>query len=228
MEMEEMTRKKPLNIRPNATVEVLTLSNQTTFVGKVQQFSGGTLILRSATGDELPPVLFNKQIKLRFFQGAGTLVLYGKICGSSPDIWKVDRLENQFAQEGRMFFRQHVDLEAQVMCVSRSAAEPQLNRSSDWKVCKVEDISAGGLLLHSREPYQVGDRLSVKDLKLTGESEPFTFFCRVMRSVPEGKGPQRICGCQLEALPPKEQERLVRAIFVTQRKDIQNRRPGGF
>lgn len=228
MEENSQTKQpniKP-NIKPNTTVEVMTLANQTTFVGKVEEFSGGVLTLRSSTGDDLPPVLYNKQIKLRFYQGAGTLVLYGKICGSSREIWKVDRLENQFAQEKRMFFRQHVDLEAQVMCVSRSASEPQLNRGSEWKPCKVEDISAGGILIHCREPFQVGDRLSVKNIQLVDETEPFSFVCRVLRSEPEGKGVRCICGCQLEALTPKEQERLFRAIFVAQRKDIQNRRPG--
>ena len=88
--MEEISQAQTedFEIRPGMMVEALTLNNQLTFVGKVERFgSNGAVTIRESTGQELPPVLYNKEIKLRFFQGERTMVLHGKICGSGCGSW---------------------------------------------------------------------------------------------------------------------------------------------
>ena len=223
--MEEKAQTKTLDLRPGMTVEVLTMNNNTTFLGKVEEFVGGALTIRESAGRELPPVLYNKEIKLRCFQGTDTVVLQGKICGSTRWIWRVDRLESKFVSEKRNFFRQHVSIEAQVECIQRSPVEPELNRGQGKSNCQIKDVSAGGILLSSREAFQMGDRLSVTDAAIAPGEAPFSFICRVQRAVQEPGG--SLCGCAFEALPEKEQERLLRVIFIVQRKELQMKKERG-
>ena len=42
-------------LRPDMTVEVLTMENRLTFVGKVETVRNGAVVLREARGDSLPP-----------------------------------------------------------------------------------------------------------------------------------------------------------------------------
>ncbi len=209
-----------LDIYEGMTVEALTLGNQLTFVGKVARFSNGTVTIRESAGQELPPVLYNKEIKLRFFQGEQTQVLHGKICGSTQLIWKLDRLERKFAAEMRAFFRQHVTAQAEALC-TQEAGE---NRAP--APCKIVDISAGGLLMKCRELYQVGDVLEITEARIVEEIEPFDFRCTIRR-IGEQEGREYPYGCQFECLSPKEEDRLLRAIFIAQRKEIQTQKERG-
>ena len=225
MPKEEAQKPVDFKLRDGMLVEVLTMTNQTTFVGRVEQYTGGVLTIRESMGRDLPPVLYNREIKLRFFLKQTNLVLQGQVCGSSREIWKVDRLKKQYVEEKRAFFRQHVKLEAQAQCIERSKEEPDLSRGVKLSPCKVLDVSAGGFQISSREPFQVGDRLLVKDVTITPEVGPFSFTCRVQRVRQEESN--FLCGCQIETLPDKEQDRLVQAIFIAQRKEIQVQKERG-
>lgn len=91
-------------LRPDMTVEVLTMENRLTFVGKVETVRNGAVVLREARGDSLPPVMYNKEVKLRYFQGErGNVVVNARVCGSTNLIWKVDRLESKYTKEQRAF-----------------------------------------------------------------------------------------------------------------------------
>lgn len=209
------------DIRQGMMVEALTLDNQLTFVGKVERFSpNGAVTIRESSGQELPPVLYNKEIKLRFFQGARTMVLHGKICGSTQWIWKLDQLENKFVTEKRGFFRQHVSVRTPAVCT------PQVGENRTPTLCKILDVSAGGLLLSSREIYLVGDELTITDARIVDDIEPFTFHCRVRRAGERENGSIPY-GCQFTSLGSKEQDRLLRAIFIAQRKEIQTQKVRG-
>ena len=64
-------------LHPDMTVEVLTMENRLTFVGKVETVRNGAVVLREAKGDSLPPVMYNREIKLRYFQGErGSVALH--------------------------------------------------------------------------------------------------------------------------------------------------------
>lgn len=211
---EEPEQADTPDLYAGMTVEVLTLENKLTFVGKVTRFNGTTLTIRDSAEQELPPVVYNKAIKLRCFQGTNTLVIHGQVCGSNGKIWKVDRLKNMFVAEKRAFFRQPVNLSVQVLC-ERLGDEP--------KRCHVLDVSAGGLLLRSREPYEAGDQLTVTDARIVKEEAPFSFNCRV-QGIRPGDWSGHLVGCAFEALAPKEEDRLLRAIFTAQRQAIQHKK----
>ena len=214
-----------IDITEGMLVEVLTMSNQMTFLGKVERYRNGVMTIRESTGGELPPVLYNHDVKLRFFRKDTNIVVHAKTCGSTKWIWRVDRLKKQFIEEKRMYFRQHVKLEGQAQCVERSSEEPGLERGAKASVCKVMDVSAGGLQICTREPFQVDDRLTVKDVTIAPELGPFSFTCRVRRVRKDGGN--YFCGCQIETLPDREQDRLIQAIFIAQRKEIQTQKERG-
>lgn len=219
-EIEEARFADELNIRPGMTVEVLTLDNRLTFVGRVDRFSGKAIVIRESRGGELPPVLYNKEIKLRFFQGQDSLVVHGKICGSSRTIWKLDRLESRSAREQRAFFRQRISPNAKAVCTKLYGPERQ---DGETLPCQILDISAGGLLMSSHTLYEVNDHLRIDELRLVREMDVFTFSCQVRRAGERDMGVARY-GCQFESLSPREQDRLLRAIFTVQREEIRNQK----
>ena len=107
-------------LHPDMTVEVLTMENRLTLVGKVETVRNGAVVLREAKGDSLPPVMYNREIKLRYFQGErGSVVVNARVCGSTNLIWKVDRLESKYNQEQRAFFRQSISLDITARCARR-------------------------------------------------------------------------------------------------------------
>ena len=115
-------------LRPDMTVEVLTMENRLTFVGKVETVRNGAVVLREARGDSLPPVMYNKEVKLRYFQGErGNVVVNARVCGSTNLIWKVDRLESKYTKEQRAFFRQSISPDTAALC-SRVRASTGLRR----------------------------------------------------------------------------------------------------
>ncbi len=207
-------------LRPGMTVEVLTMENRLTFVGRVERVRNGAVTIREAKGDQLPPVLYNKEIKLRFFREPHNFVLHGKICGSTNLIWKLDRLESKFSKEQRAFFRQRISPNTAASCAKRAVNGRPGTKPAP---CHVMDISAGGILLTSAETYEVGDRLSVTGIRLARGVDPFSFNCQIRRAGERDMGIVRY-GCQFEAISPKEQDRLLRAIFIVQREEIRNQK----
>ena len=205
-----------LGLRPGMTVEVLTMENRLVFVGKVERYQDGAVILRDAKGNDLPQVVYNRELKLRYSRGGDSALVQGKICGSTDQIWKLDRLESKFTKEQRAFFRQSISTRVQGKCFRRSSRNIV---AKEGFPCQVLDVSAGGLLIKSEEAYEAGDRLTIMGVCLSQSVAPFNFECRVRRV---GRTEQGLTsyGCQLEALPAKEQDRLLRAIFTVQREEI--------
>lgn len=210
-------------LRPGIAVEVLTAEDQLSFVGRVDSLRGDAVIIRESKGDELPPVMYNKEVKLRYFRDTGNVVLRGKICGSTALIWKVDRLESTFAKEQRAYFRQRISPHAPAKAFRRSSRGVV---SREGYPCEVVDVSAGGLLITSEEVYKEGDRLIVAGARLVAAMDPFGFECKVRRVGTREAGATRY-GCQFESLGLKEQDRLLRAIFTVQREEIRSKKTRG-
>lgn len=207
--------------RPGATVEVLSKDNRLIFVGRVDSWRGEAVVIREAKDNDLPMALYNKEVKLRFFRERGNPVLKGKVCGSTNLIWKVDRLEKMFTKEQRAFFRQGISTNIEGKCTRRIV---QGGRNIRVDPCRVLDISAGGMLIASKEEYVVNDRLSVFSVYFTKREGPFSFNCQVRRVGEPDAGGMRRYGCKFEALSPKEQDRLLRAIFAVQREEIRSQK----
>ena len=186
-----------LGLRPGMAVEVLNLENRLIRVTRVESYQNGAVILRDAKGDDLPRMVYNQELKLRYFHNGESTLLLGKICGSTDQIWKVDRMESKFFKEQRAFFRQRMTTRALGKCHRRSSRGIV---AKEGYPCRVLDVSAGGLLL-------------------TPAMAPFTFQCQVRRAGGREGGLVRY-GCQFEALHPREQDRLLQAIFTVQREEI--------
>lgn len=210
-------------LSPGMAVEVLNLQNRLIRMTRVESCQNGAVILRDARGDDLPRMVYNQELKLRFFQGADSTLLQGKICGSTDQIWKVDRLERKFSKEQRAFFRQRINTSVLGKCYRRTSRGTVLKEGSP---CRVLDVSAGGLLLASLESFVLGERLIVTEVQLTKAIAPFTFQCQVRRAGGREGGLIRY-GCQFEALHPKEQDRLLEAIFTVQREEIRRQKEQG-
>lgn len=215
-----------MDLRVGMMVEVLTVRNILTFVGRVKAFNGEVLTIKESMDGELPPVVYNQEVKLRFFQKGKSLVLRGQICGSTEWIWRVDRLESQFGAEHRMFFRQNVDLKAQVEQLPEDEA-PLTGQAPQGAVpCRIMDVSVGGLMLSSRKPFEEGVRVRITEAKIAKELAPFTFVCRVQRM--RQVGGNFLCGCKFEDLSIKEEDQLLQAIFIAQRKELHKQRDRGY
>lgn len=212
--------RNPFDLRPGMKTEVMTPANRLLFVGKVNTIYDGAVSIRGADDDTLPMVLVNKPLKLRFFREQDNLVLQGKVCGSTMKMWKVDRLENVFTQEQRAFFRQNIGVELEAQCGRRSGVSGPAKLTFP---CQVLDISAGGMLISSKEEFRVGDRLYITGIPLVAGEPTFTFNCQVRRAGLWKAGVSRY-GCQFESISPKEQDRLLRAIFALQREEIRKRK----
>lgn len=206
--------------RRGAAVEVMTPENRLLFVGKIEAVQEGAVCIRDANGDTLPMALINKELKLRFFTNRGSVVLQGKVCGSTMRMWKVDRLRSAFVHENRAFFRQSISVEIMARCGKYTAKD---GRPNALFPCQVLDISAGGMLFSCKEIYAEGDLLLVTDVPLLANAPAFNFSCVVRRSGAWSKGVVRY-GCQFVALTAREQDRLLQAIFAIQREEIRKRR----
>ena len=207
-----------LGLRPDMLVEVMTSDNYLAFLGRVDSIRDGAVILRDNRGNELPQVMYNREMRLSFKREGETTMLRGKICGCSAEIWKLDQLESMFTKDQRSSFRQSVSTSIPAKCHRRSwRGEPEKTGTD----CHVIDVSSGGLMFSSGESYEKGDRLALKGVWLVESMDPFNFNCQVRRvGGLEEDGVTRHYGCQFEPMPGREQDRLLRAIFTVQREQI--------
>jgi len=209
-----------IELRTGMVAEVMTPDNRLIYIGRIEKIRDGGVYIREANDDILPMVLVNKPVKVRFYRETDHVVLHGKVCGSTMKMWKIDRLVSTFAREQRAFFRQNISVDIEARCgrLSRKGELPEVTFP-----CQVLDISAGGMLLSCAEGFEEGERLMVLDIHLVPDAPPFTFFCQIRRAGEWKKGVSRY-GCQFLALTPKDQDRLLRAVFTIQREEIRKRK----
>ena len=207
-----------LGLCPDMLVEVLTAENYLAFLGRVDSLKDGAVILRDNRGNELPQVVYNREIRLSFKRNGETTMVRGKICGCSAEIWKLDQLESMFTKDQRSSFRQSVSTSTPAKCHRCSwRGEPE-KKGTD---CHVLDVSSGGLMFSSAESYETGERLALKGVWLVESMDPFSFSCQVRRVGDlEEDGATRRYGCKFGPMTDREQDRLLRAIFTIQREQI--------
>ena len=209
-------------LQPGMTVEVMTEENRLVFLGKVDSTTDGAVILRDNRGNELPQVVYNREIRLSFKHDGDTTMVRGKICGCSEEIWKLDQLESMFTRDQRASFRQSISTDIHAKCHRRRP--PKGEPEKEGTDCRVIDVSSGGLMFSSAETYESGERLVLKGARLAEALEPFSFSCQVRRvGSPDENGIARY-GCQFEPMSGRDQDRLLRAIFIIQREEIRIQR----
>ena len=212
-------------LHPGMRLEVLTQDNKLIFIGELRLIEDAALHIFGLSRAYLPPVLYNTPVRLKgYLDGMRPMVLKGLICGSTSWFWKVDRLEALYVKDNRMYFRQCVNRSGRVMCVNEIFMPEGLSPSGHMQPvgCSILNISGDGILVQCQEQYQVGDWLLLMDISIVPEIKNFSFTCQVRR-VEEGLG-GGLYGCHLEGLEQKEQDLLLRAIFMVQRAEIEAHR----
>lgn len=197
-------------------VEVLTPTNVLIFLGRLRVLNNDTLEVRAESGGFLPRAVYNQQVKLQGIQKNGqTFAIHGAVGPNAPTFWRIERLRTLQSHENRNYFRQAVGSDGWVYPVTTSQGQ----RFS----CKVLDISGGGARVVTSKLFQLDVPFQL-ELSLLPEEEPFLLTCKVKRILPHSKpgspGRRFEYGCQFVDIPPREQERLVQAIFTIQRNAL--------
>lgn len=228
-------------------VEVLTDENKLIFMGHVTEVSNGEVRIDPRTGDA-PPSMYNTKVKLRVLSADGALsVASGSVCGCTVDFWRVHELEGRKMEEKREYFRQNVNITANIHLYTNKTAKPvdpkpeeekkdikpyqsgRIKTSSRFEkkkevkppdhTCYILDISGGGALIKSREDLEVGDYIRVEGAVIVKGKQPFDFDCYVMRKITDDSVWKQY-GCRFAGLSAKEEDRLLEAIFIAQRYAI--------
>ena len=201
-------------------VEVLTPANALIFVGKLRVLGRDLLELRAEAGGYLPRALYNQPVKLRVFQRDGSaFTLNGIVSQNSFDCWRVEKLKYLQNSENRSFFRQNTGVSGWVYPITSSKGQKFS--------CKVLDVSAGGARVITDKLIELGGAFRLEAALLPNE-EPFLLTCQVTRILVRSQTASPVkkyeYGCQFTDLSPREQDRLLQAIFTLQRKVLQARR----
>ncbi|HEV7662776.1 MAG TPA: PilZ domain-containing protein [Chloroflexota bacterium] len=130
------------------------------------------------------------------------------------------RLQGPLRRQQRRFdVRLPLDLPARRTLRLQLTGEPQSIRS------RVLDISAGGLMLQTRNKVDAGDRLVVAfTLPGDGLELRVAIVVRYCRQPDESRLYEWELGCQFQVLRPADRERIARYIFGQQREVARRRR----
>lgn len=207
--------------------EVRHLQNNTlVFLGRVQNFNGWALSVWPTGGKEAPPVIYNDEYKLILhIHHKPALSWRGTICGNTRSFWKLDHLTRCHFKEQRVNFRQTTNLRANLLCLN--SIYPDMPRRAEAyfaRLCRVVDISLGGLQIRTQDSYQVGDYLLVMNLCLdpSQPTRPFLFTTQVRWAEQVNRIETRL-GCSFEPMSVHDEDRLCAAILELQRTDIASR-----
>ena len=200
--------------------EVLTEANSLIFVANLDRLSGTSAELHAESEGVLPQTVYNRPVKLRCFRRDGeTLTLTGKVTQNNSQFWRVEGLKYVHNSENRNFFRQNTGVDGFIA--------PEKGSSALKSPCKILDISAGGARVRTERLFAKGAVFRM-ETTLLPEEPTFYMTCKVVRvnvaSPPTRTTPKYEYGCQFTGLPKREEERLLQAIFILQRRILQARR----
>lgn len=194
-------------------VEVLSPTNNLLFMGTLKLYGAGVLEVRGEDGGHLPMAIYKQEVKLRGFQkNSQAFTLYGTICRSSANFWHIENLKTLQNRDSRGFFRQTADVSGIIIPNCRYRDQEQVP-------CTLMDVSASGARIKTRKEFPEG-AMFLLETTIVPEEPPFSITCQVLRILEHRRDIEY--GCQFVGLPDKEQERLLQAIFVLQRKILQS------
>lgn len=204
--------------------EVRRPNNTLVFLGRVKSYDGASLCILPTGGRDAPPVIYNDEFKLILHSpNHPSLAWLGRVTGSSPAFWMLGKLTSCHQSEQRVTFRQPVSLRANLLCIN--ALYPGGPRGKDEyfsRICKVVDVSLGGVQLRGPDFYRPGDHLLLTNFCLE-KDQPFVFTLRV-RWAAQVSPVEAHLGCSFEHMTTRDEDRLCASILELQRQDIARQR----
>lgn len=207
-------KKAPPRLQNGMRAEVLDMAGARIFSGRLRILDEGVLEVRAAENAPLsPPPTYHQEVRVRSFTEDGeTISLNGIILGSGLRVWRIEWRRRRPAPSSfnqRNTFRQHANIEGRLRTPTGQVIS-----------CKVQNVSAEGVQISAPRLFQLGSSLYLEVTLLPNEP-PFSLSCQVKRvQVPprqESPSKKYLYGCQLVDLSPREQERLLRTIFILER-----------
>lgn len=207
------------DLRTGMRVEVQTPTGVLLFPGRIRVLESqqDALEVRAEAGGYLPRAVYGQAVRLQgTLENGQTFALDGSVGPNAPDFWRIERLRLPRTSQHRDYYRQNTGFDGTFAFteVFKGQKHP----------CKILDISASGARMTARVPLQPQSIVYLKVSLLPGEA-PFLITCLVKRvqsySKPGSSVRRFEYGCQFVDLPEKEQERLIQAIFILQRAELQ-------
>lgn len=210
-------------------LEMLSENQTPLFKGVISKKDDECIWVSHADGNEVPPVVYNSRVRLKGYKKDDhILVLCGTVFGSSPLFWKIGQISEFSIFNKRENYRHPVAIVTTARRLPQEPGEsPAEEEPGDEYVavgterCAVVNISGGGVLFCCDHRFPVNANVQLGEIKLYPDHPPFTLRCKVLRAnEQEGK---YFHGCRFIDINTKEQERMVREIFLLQRDEIRRR-----
>ena len=207
----------PPRLRSGMRVEVLDSDGALLFPGRLRVLEDGILEVRADEGTYPASPVYDQPVKLRGSrEDGGTFTVSGNVIASGLRVWRIEKWKpippppNQ-----RDAFRQNTGVEGRLRTPTGQVIS-----------CKVQDVSAVGAQVTTSKLFQLETFLHLEVTLLTSEA-PVSLNCQVKRvqvqSKPGSFSKKYVYGCQFVEVPPREQERLLRAIFTLERNTYRYR-----
>lgn len=214
------------DLKVGMRLEMLSEENQTLlYKGVISKKDDECIWVSHAEGSEVPPVVYNSRVRLKGYKkDDNILMLCGTVFGSSPLFWKIGQISEFSIFNKRENYRHPVSI---VTTVRQLPQKPGEEKSGDEHVavgteqCTVVNISGGGMLFCCDHRFPVNANVQLGEIKFYPDHPPFALRCKVLR-VSEQDG-RYFHGCRFIDINTKEQERMVREIFLLQRDEIRRR-----
>ena len=218
------------DLKVGMRLEMLSEENQTLlYKGVISKKDDECIWVSHADGNEVPPVVYNSRVRLKGYKkDDNILMLCGTVFGSSPLFWKIGQISEFSIFNKRENYRHPVSIVTTARRLPQKPGEsPAEEESGDEYVavgteqCAVVNISSGGVLFCCDHRFPVNANVQLGEIKFYPGHPPFVLRCKVLRAnEQEGK---YFHGCRFIDINTKEQERMVREIFLLQRDEIRRR-----
>ena len=218
------------DLKVGMRLEMLSEENQTLlYKGVISKTDDECIWVSHADGNEVPPVVYNSRVRLKGYKkDDNILMLCGTVFGSSPLFWKIGQISEFSIFNKRENYRHPVSI---VTTARRLPQEPGESPAEEepgdeyaagrTERCALVNISSGGVLFCCDHRFPVNANVQLGEIRFYPDHPPFALRCKVLR-VNEQEG-KYFHGCRFIDINTKEQERMVREIFLLQRDEIRRR-----
>lgn len=211
-EMEE--EQEDIEVYSGIRVEVMISDDQLLFVAKLVEAKGDTALLQQYSETEASLGNDPLHVRIRGYSAHNRKAVYmeGVITPETKRVWKVDDLVITKVENDRAFFRLNVNVDAAITRLDELDAEE--------KMCKVLNISIGGVYISSEDEYAEGCKFLLR-VKLLEDSPESELRCEVLRII-EKEETGHEYGCRFLEITEEDQQKITKNMFTIQskRRDI--------